>query len=809
MKLLKKQILPILLVFSTVLLGACGKDDDNIEKGSSTSDSKTIQAKGRYLEEEVSLPDQAGSIMAIKRMENGVLRLVTDSGIYDSEDNGDTWSKTELGAQLFAEPYSVGSADIDSKGNVILVVYRFGEGMEDYTSEYHYLDKDGEDRVLDIELDPMDYGDMSNGGEGEEAPDSMQGVGDTEDPMIQNGETEDGSGEGVDVEFNEIGDMENAIQTFSFTDNGDVIGMDYNSTMLQIDPLTGEIKNTLKNDDYISEFVACGNKVLLKGMDNTLEVYNTETLQLEDSYPALNDFFAAQNQGEGGNVSINYGLPSSMMKVGLKDDSLLYADHTGLYQYTFGGTVVEQIINGTTNSMGNMELSATALEQLDENTYLAGFVDIQGGTSKLLKYTYSGEADSTPSAEINVYSLKDDQTLRQVISKFQQNNPDILVNLQIGMSEGQTLSDTLRTLNTNIMSGKGPDIIILDGMPINNYIDKNLLEDISDLVDDADKSEGLYGDIAKAFEKDKKIYAVPTRFAIPMIVGDPAVLDGIKDAGTLADQLEGYQGASDQPLLTNTYTAKDYLKTTLSYAANILKEDGTLDEDALKAFLEASKRGYKGDIRGVNPEEIDGMKTAEEENDTANGRSDLGVGLLTKKQILDMGNMSTMESYAAMVAANKKTNSGYQNIGSEDEQLFTPKLVAGINSKSKQLDVAKDFVKAMLTEESQCIQVGEGLPVNQKAFEAICNPPREDYMVSFVLSDSDGASVSLEVTWPTEDELSEIKELVKKLDTPLNYDSTIQEAIMGEGAKCLEGELTVDEATANILKTVQLYLSEQ
>ncbi|HIU74692.1 MAG TPA: extracellular solute-binding protein [Candidatus Pelethocola excrementipullorum] len=807
MKILKKQILPILLVFSTVLLGACGKDDDNLKKGTSTSDSKTIQAKGRYLEEEVSLPDQTGYIMAIKRMENNVLRLVTDSGIYDSEDNGDTWSKTEIGAQLYTESYSVGSADIDSKGNVILVVYHFGDSMEDYTIEYHYLDKDGEDRVLDIELDPMDFGDMSNGKEGEEAPDSIQGMDESEDSMTQDGQSEDESD--MDVKFNQNDDMENAIQTLSFADNGDVIGMDYNSTMLQIDPLTGEIKNTLKNDDYISELVACGNKVLLKGMNNTLEVYNTETLQLEDSYPALSDFFAAQNQGAEGNMNINYGVPSSLMKVGLKEDSLLYTDHTGLYQYTFGGTVVEQIINGTTNSLGNMESNATALEQLDENTYLAGFMDIQGGTAKLLKYTYSGEADSTPSAEINVYSLKDDQTLRQVISKFQQNNPDILVNLQIGMSEGQTLSDTLRTLNTNIMSGKGPDIIILDGMPINNYIDKNLLEDISDLVDDVDKSEGLYGDIAKAFEKDKKIYAVPTRFAIPTIVGDPAVLDGIKDAGTLADQLEGYPEASDQPLLTNTYTAKEYLKSTLSYAYDILKEDGTLDEGALKAFLEASKRGYKGDIRGVNPEEIDGMKTAEEEKDSTFGRVDLGAGLMTEKQILDMGNMSTMESYATMVAANKKTNSGYQTISSEDKQLFAPNLMAGINSKSKQLDAAKDFVKAMLTEEFQSIRVGEGFPVNQKAFEAICNPPREDYMMAYMLSDSNGASISLEVTWPTDDELSEIKELVKKLDTPLNYDSTIQEAIMGEGAKCLEGELTVDEATANILKTVQLYLSEQ
>ena len=807
MKILKKQVLPIMLIVSTVLLGACGKNEDTDKKGTSASDSKSIQAKGRYLEEEISLPDQTGAIMAIKRMEDETLRMVAFSGIYDSKDNGNTWNKTEIGAQLFTDQYSVSSADIDAKGNVILNVYHMGESPETFTTEYHYLDKDGKDSVLDIELDPIDLGGMSGGGEGEESSEPTQAMNETtENSVSADEQTGDASGEDGDVVV-QLGQMDNQILKFKFTENGDVIGMDFNSTMLQIDPATGEIKNTLKNDNHVSEFVINGNKVLLQGSDNVLEVYNTETQQLEDSYPALNDFFAAQNQGEGGNVNMNFGLPSVMMRAGLKVDTLLYVDHTGLYQYTFGGTVVEQIINGTTNSLGNMESGVTALEQLDENTYLAGLMENQGQTVKLLKYTYSSEADSTPSAEINVYALKDNQALRQVISKFQQNNPDILVNLQIGMSDGQTLSDTLRTLNTNVMSGKGPDIIILDGMPVNNYIEKNLLADISDLVDEVDKSDGLYGDIAKAFEKDEKIYAVPTRFAIPTIVGDPARLDSIKDAGTLADQLEAYPDTTGEPLLTNGYTAKAYLKETLSYAYQVLKEDGTLDEDALKTFIEASKRGYEGEIRGVDSAEIDSQKSVAEESENI-GRMDIGVGLLTKKQILDIGSLSTTEAYSTLVAANKKTDADFKTASAEDKQLFTPNLVAGINSKSKQLDVAKDFVKAMLSEESQSIRVGEGFPVNKKAFETICTAPTEDYIKGVVLMDSSGEQISLQVEWPTDDEMSKLKEIVEKLDTPVNFDSTIQEAIMGEGTKCLEGEITVDEATANILKTVQLYLSE-
>ena len=63
--------------------------------------------------------------------------------------------------------------------------------------------------------------------------------------------------------------------------------------------------------------------------------------------------------------------------------------------------------------------------------------------------------------------------LRQAISVYQKQNPDVYVDLEIGMSgeDSVTASDALRTLNTDIMAGKGPDILILDGMPVDEIFD--------------------------------------------------------------------------------------------------------------------------------------------------------------------------------------------------------------------------------------------------------------------------------------------------------------------------------------------------
>lgn len=74
-----------------------------------------------------------------------------------------------------------------------------------------------------------------------------------------------------------------------------------------------------------------------------------------------------------------------------------------------------------------------------------------------------------------------------------------------------TESDALRTLNTEIMAGKGPDIILLDGMS-ESYLEQGLLEDISDVIEKYTKNDLLFENIIDAYtDKDGKVYSIPTR----------------------------------------------------------------------------------------------------------------------------------------------------------------------------------------------------------------------------------------------------------------------------------------------------------
>ena len=84
-----------------------------------------------------------------------------------------------------------------------------------------------------------------------------------------------------------------------------------------------------------------------------------------------------------------------------------------------------------------------------------------------------------------------------------------------------TSTDALKNLNTEIMAGNGPDVLILDGIPTDTYTEKGMLADISGILDKTEEADGLLQNIRNAYvEEDGSQYVMPVRFAIPMIQGN-------------------------------------------------------------------------------------------------------------------------------------------------------------------------------------------------------------------------------------------------------------------------------------------------
>ena len=105
---------------------------------------------------------------------------------------------------------------------------------------------------------------------------------------------------------------------------------------------------------------------------------------------------------------------------------------------------------------------------------------------------------------------------------FRKSNPDVYVKQEIGLSGdyGMTKEDAIRNLNTRLLAGEGPDILLLDELPLDSYIEKSILADLSEMTEEMEKNGGYFSNILKAYQNENGLYAVPVRFRIPVLIGE-------------------------------------------------------------------------------------------------------------------------------------------------------------------------------------------------------------------------------------------------------------------------------------------------
>lgn len=106
--------------------------------------------------------------------------------------------------------------------------------------------------------------------------------------------------------------------------------------------------------------------------------------------------------------------------------------------------------------------------------------------------------------------------------KFEEKYPDI--DLQIQVIEDYEQYQT--TTNTAILSGKGPDIFEVSGLPTKDYVNKDLLLDMEELMkqDDTLNHGDLQINILDAIKSNDGLYAMPFGFSLRAFVGDGDLL---------------------------------------------------------------------------------------------------------------------------------------------------------------------------------------------------------------------------------------------------------------------------------------------
>ncbi len=506
-----------------------------------------------------------------------------------------------------------------------------------------------------------------------------------------------------------------------------------------------------------------------------------------------------------------------------EEDILYIAGEKGLHRHVIGGSAIEQVIDGSLCTFSNPASQIQSVILLDNNEFLAIFTGC-----KLVRFVYDPDMPTVPNEKLKVYSLKENSTIQQAVSLYQTANPEVFVEYEVGMAQGSSITrdDALKNLNTKIMAGEGPDVLILDNLPLDSYIEKGLLMDLTSLISGLSGEEELFGNIVDAMKMKGGIYAMPCEIEIPVIAGKESYLSGVKDLKGIADMTEKLRSDNPEKNLNDLCTEKGVMRFFAMVCAPAwIDEDGKLNKDTITEFLEQTKRIYHAQVEECSRDILDRYIQGNDNWMVYFGEKlDASVYLRKVLNVMDYvandsqlveGTIDGIRGYGEVISINRVT--GFEDciwsaMNGQSSNVFCAGTLLGINAASPYTAQAQDFVKVCLGKENQTA-LFNGLAVNKAAFQKVCTTPPDwtDENGAFSWEGSsreDGISVSYVSYWPNEEQIAAFRNCVEAANTAYIENWTLENAVYEEGIAYLQGMRSLEETVNNIEKKVAIYMAE-
>ncbi|MDO5423078.1 MAG: ABC transporter substrate-binding protein [Eubacteriales bacterium] len=589
----------------------------------------------------------------------------------------------------------------------------------------------------------------------------------------------DGTSQSIGIDFDG-----NACYTLEFADEDTLLVTDTESNIQIIDITSGTVIGEIPAEGEMHYLTAAFNGNILALTGEGVKFYDKKG-EMQEGNEVVNRLLTQDLSDFSSSGKSGCFLQDS------DGNGFSYASRRGIFHYTAGGSVTEQLLDGSTNTMGDNNSNFRKLAVLSDQSVLIAY--IRENTAELKRYAAGGEQETTE--KLTIYSLYENALLQQEINTYNQNNPDIVVSLEIGMTEGTgvTADDAIKTLNTEILAGTGPDLIILDGMDVEQSCESGLLADLSNVLRDVANEEGIYDNIVYTYETEGQVYAVPARFRIPILVGPEKNISQITDLSSLAEQVSALK--AQYPKRASVVGRYDEL--LLDGLADFcspswLDESGEMDSKKLSEFLETAKRINDIQKEGISQADIE-QTNADYDEDNAElwipyqiERGETTLGIYTSKSL--NFSLALLEVDLAFTSA-KGQSSG----------VFVPVEIISVNAKSENQQAALAFVKEFLSSDCQKQFTIEdtAYPVNQTAFQEM----REEEVARNVEYD----------TLPEEESragFEKIEEIIRELHTPTVTDTVIRETVTEQGVRYLSGEASLEETVNSILQKVNLHMAE-
>lgn len=599
---------------------------------------------------------------------------------------------------------------------------------------------------------------------------------------------------------NQVSGLEN-IMYAEFSEDGRLFACNTNGDILEVDISTGDTKKVTGGNGIFSAFDIIGSNIIYID-DDGAHFYDIDSGKETEVPAALKDFLG----------SYRYERLTSGVAVDIcrgNDDDIYIGCSDGLYRYVMGGNIIEQLIDGFVSRFGDPSDEMISLYCGEDGTLYAAFV------SGVYSYRFDPELETAAASELKIYTLEKNNTVSKLISGFASENRGVKVDLQVGMKEGMTYSDAMKELTTQILSGNAPDVMILDGLDIENLIDKNMLTDLSENSEKWLPENDLLSNVVNWNDHDGKLCSVACRFRLPAVGAEEDELKKISSYADIADLCEEYREKYDPiDTIMGYYDVNDSVRVGLIYEWNRLFGSSP-DKEALTEFFDSCKRIH--DAEYANNTEAAATywspDVTSENAFSARFWGALGYKVIATGAVNDISrDMSLLTSVDESVLGKKLS---YRLGISEDSRSFLPVCNIGITQSAKNTDDAYSFLAYALKDKTQ--ENGndyDGFPVNVKALKKIYSRnvnDEYDYTTSLDVYSDDGElkdTVELDIRSMDNAEVKAFDDYIKSLDEPVYIEYAVREIAEAAGEKCLSGTETAEQAAEETVKQLELRMKE-
>ena len=225
----------------------------------------------------------------------------------------------------------------------------------------------------------------------------------------------------------------------------------------------------------------------------------------------------------------------------------------------------------------------------------------QGGQSMLIRYDHNPEGAIEPEV-LTVWSLEPIDLIRTAVVEWNHTHASPIFRYVTAAEELEgtnlTQEDYMTRLNLELLNNQGPDVMILDGLNVEKYMD--FMVPLDSL-----NTAGVYENILERFTVSGKLMALPAR-AVPYLLGRQTEgTQQIQSLTQFADMVTTATDVLDVPNYDMIELYYDYVNGAAPYYVNnynqvfrlwypawadAIWEDGKLNKDVFIEFLTQTTR---------------------------------------------------------------------------------------------------------------------------------------------------------------------------------------------------------------------------